>query len=245
MSEKSCPKGALLNPSHKSKSPPSFCPSLSLSLSYLVCFRSPAMASDAETKGPSALRNAVGSVLGVFILVLIGVLAFSIRLFSVSSSCSRSLEDALETLDLITNVSLRTGTWLDSGIWIGAYSLRHFFSLDWLAFQVIKYESVIHEFDPYFNYRVTQVRSAWWSFYHFPFVIFLFYQQTELRTGSRFRLCTKPFLFVFYGLDGMFIRQSWYSFKKLTLIFRLTLWMYEAFFFFLSLILFIQSRIDL
>lgn len=23
--------------------------------------------------------------------------------------------------------------------------------------QVIKYESVIHEFDPYFNYRVTQV----------------------------------------------------------------------------------------
>ena len=26
-----------------------------------------------------------------------------------------------------------------------------------LCFQVIKYESVIHEFDPYFNYRVTQV----------------------------------------------------------------------------------------
>jgi dolichyl-diphosphooligosaccharide--protein glycosyltransferase len=25
--------------------------------------------------------------------------------------------------------------------------------------QVIKYESVIHEFDPYFNYRVTQVCS--------------------------------------------------------------------------------------
>jgi hypothetical protein len=25
--------------------------------------------------------------------------------------------------------------------------------------QVIKYESVIHEFDPYFNYRVTQVFS--------------------------------------------------------------------------------------
>ncbi|KAI5556947.1 hypothetical protein BDE02_18G068300 [Populus trichocarpa] len=49
------------------------------------------------------LRNAFGNVLSFFILLLIGVLAFSIRLFS-----------------------------------------------------VIKYESVIHEFDPYFNYRVTQ-----------------------------------------------------------------------------------------
>ena len=27
--------------------------------------------------------------------------------------------------------------------------------------QVIKYESVIHEFDPYFNYRVTQVAFLW------------------------------------------------------------------------------------
>lgn len=53
--------------------------------------------------GPSALRNASGNVLCFFILLLIGVIAFSIRLFS-----------------------------------------------------VIKYESVIHEFDPYFNYRVTQ-----------------------------------------------------------------------------------------
>ena len=26
-----------------------------------------------------------------------------------------------------------------------------------LYWQVVKYESVIHEFDPYFNYRVTQV----------------------------------------------------------------------------------------
>nr|TKS16402.1 hypothetical protein D5086_0000024500 [Populus alba] len=49
------------------------------------------------------LRNAFGNVLSFFILLLIGVLAFSIRLFS-----------------------------------------------------VIKYESAIHEFDPYFNYRVTQ-----------------------------------------------------------------------------------------
>ena len=29
--------------------------------------------------------------------------------------------------------------------------------LSLLAAQVIKYESVIHEFDPYFNFRVTQV----------------------------------------------------------------------------------------
>ncbi|KAK3024915.1 hypothetical protein RJ639_043230, partial [Escallonia herrerae] len=56
-----------------------------------------------ETAKDSALRHAFGNVLSFFILVLIGVLAFSIRLFS-----------------------------------------------------VIKYESVIHEFDPYFNYRVTQ-----------------------------------------------------------------------------------------
>ncbi|KAI3857588.1 hypothetical protein MKW98_028852 [Papaver atlanticum] len=49
------------------------------------------------------LRNAFGGVLSLFILLLIGILGFSIRLFS-----------------------------------------------------VIKYESVIHEFDPYFNYRVTQ-----------------------------------------------------------------------------------------
>ncbi|KAL7239950.1 hypothetical protein ACSBR2_005752 [Camellia fascicularis] len=51
----------------------------------------------------SSLRYAFGNVLSFLILFLIGLLAFSIRLFS-----------------------------------------------------VIKYESVIHEFDPYFNYRVTQ-----------------------------------------------------------------------------------------
>ncbi|XP_052198939.1 dolichyl-diphosphooligosaccharide--protein glycosyltransferase subunit STT3A [Diospyros lotus] len=60
------------------------------------------MAASEDAKG-STLRYAFGSVLSCFILLLIGVLAFSIRLFS-----------------------------------------------------VIKYESVIHEFDPYFNYRVTQ-----------------------------------------------------------------------------------------
>ncbi|EXB59788.1 Dolichyl-diphosphooligosaccharide--protein glycosyltransferase subunit STT3 [Morus notabilis] len=56
-----------------------------------------------ETSRGTTLRNAFGNVFSFFILILIGVLAFSIRLFS-----------------------------------------------------VIKYESVIHEFDPYFNYRVTQ-----------------------------------------------------------------------------------------
>ncbi|KAK9049662.1 hypothetical protein SSX86_031371, partial [Deinandra increscens subsp. villosa] len=56
-----------------------------------------------QTPASSTLRFAFGNVLAFFILLLIGVLAFSIRLFS-----------------------------------------------------VIKYESVIHEFDPYFNYRVTQ-----------------------------------------------------------------------------------------
>lgn len=54
------------------------------------------------TDAQSSLRHAFDNVLVFFILILISVLAFSIRLFS-----------------------------------------------------VIKYESVIHEFDPYFNYRVT------------------------------------------------------------------------------------------
>ncbi|CAO2178296.1 unnamed protein product [Urochloa humidicola] len=62
--------------------------------------------SPAASGGTGRLRNAFGGVLCAFTLLLIGVLAFSIRLFS-----------------------------------------------------VIKYESVIHEFDPYFNYRVTQFLS--------------------------------------------------------------------------------------
>ncbi|KAG6473029.1 hypothetical protein ZIOFF_066936 [Zingiber officinale] len=69
----------------------------------LPCLIQPSMADPSEAKGEGSLRKAFGGVLGVFILLLIGTLAFSIRLFS-----------------------------------------------------VIKYESVIHEFDPYFNYRVTQ-----------------------------------------------------------------------------------------
>ncbi|KAI5019454.1 hypothetical protein ZWY2020_044342 [Hordeum vulgare] len=60
----------------------------------------------APAPAPGRLRNAFGGVLCAFTLLLIGVLAFSIRLFS-----------------------------------------------------VIKYESVIHEFDPYFNFRVTQFLS--------------------------------------------------------------------------------------
>uniref|UniRef100_A0ACD5VZF1 Uncharacterized protein n=1 Tax=Avena sativa TaxID=4498 RepID=A0ACD5VZF1_AVESA len=62
-------------------------------------------ASTATSDG-DRLRKASGGLLCAFTLLLIGVLAFSIRLFS-----------------------------------------------------VIKYESVIHEFDPYFNYRVTQYLS--------------------------------------------------------------------------------------
>ncbi|KAK4727628.1 hypothetical protein R3W88_032545 [Solanum pinnatisectum] len=61
------------------------------------------MAASSDTVTPSSLHLAFGNVFSLFILILIGVLAFSIRIFS-----------------------------------------------------VIKYESVIHEFDPYFNYRVTQ-----------------------------------------------------------------------------------------
>ncbi|XP_042036456.1 dolichyl-diphosphooligosaccharide--protein glycosyltransferase subunit STT3A [Salvia splendens] len=56
-----------------------------------------------ETSQSATFRHAFGNVLSFTVLLLIGVMAFSIRLFS-----------------------------------------------------VIKYESVIHEFDPYFNYRVTQ-----------------------------------------------------------------------------------------
>ncbi|KAJ3670976.1 hypothetical protein LUZ60_008402 [Juncus effusus] len=70
---------------------------------------------DPKPEASSSLRNAFGAVLSVFILLLIGILAFSIRLFS-----------------------------------------------------VIKYESVIHEFDPYFNYRVTQflVKNGIYDFWN-------------------------------------------------------------------------------
>ncbi|KAH7572252.1 hypothetical protein JRO89_XS04G0228000 [Xanthoceras sorbifolium] len=91
---------------YKTKAPYSLTLSLPLDIYFQlksVTHFWPSMAAAAETSSQRTLRNAFGSVLAFFILLLIGVLAFSIRLFS-----------------------------------------------------VIKYESVIHEFDPYFNYRVTQ-----------------------------------------------------------------------------------------
>ncbi|KAI3524649.1 hypothetical protein L1887_03311 [Cichorium endivia] len=82
--------------------------SRALTKPHIRGFRRPLMAVPVDaiikqSTPSSSLRFAFGNVLAFFILLLIGVLAFSIRLFS-----------------------------------------------------VIKYESVIHEFDPYFNYRVTQ-----------------------------------------------------------------------------------------
>ncbi|KAG9148864.1 hypothetical protein Leryth_020827 [Lithospermum erythrorhizon] len=74
------------------------------------------MAASSEAVKPSTVRHAFGNVFSIFILLLIGVLGFSIRLFS-----------------------------------------------------VIKYESVIHEFDPYFNYRVTQflTKNGIYDFWNF------------------------------------------------------------------------------
>ncbi|MFS7898933.1 putative dolichyl-diphosphooligosaccharide--protein glycotransferase [Helianthus anomalus] len=86
----------------------------------------------------STLRFAFGNVLAFFILLLIGVLAFSIRLFS-----------------------------------------------------VIKYESVIHEFDPYFNYRVTQVLILRFDFYDLvEFAGFEYYRMCNFT-------CRMNFLFVY------------------------------------------------
>lgn len=68
-----------------------------------------------EPSQSATFRHAFGNVISFSVLLLIGVIAFSIRLFS-----------------------------------------------------VIKYESVIHEFDPYFNYRVTQylVKSGVYDFWN-------------------------------------------------------------------------------
>ena len=52
------------------------------------------MAASSETKGEGTLRKAFGGVLGFFILLLIGALAFSIRLFSVSPA---TLDPSLTT----------------------------------------------------------------------------------------------------------------------------------------------------
>jgi dolichyl-diphosphooligosaccharide--protein glycosyltransferase len=90
-------------------------------------------ASTAASDG-DRLRKASGGVLCAFTLLLIGVLAFSIRLFSVRSI----------PLDPAANYI--------------PYAIACFNCHLGGVPQVIKYESVIHEFDPYFNYRVTQVR---------------------------------------------------------------------------------------
>lgn len=74
-----------------------------MSAAELCCWRPTSLLAMASSRSTHA---AFGSILSAVILLLIGLLAFSIRLFS-----------------------------------------------------VIKYESVIHEFDPYFNYRVTQYLS--------------------------------------------------------------------------------------
>jgi dolichyl-diphosphooligosaccharide---protein glycosyltransferase len=94
--------------------------------------------SPAAAGGGGRLRNAFGGVLCAFTLLLIGVVAFSIRLFSVRSVSPPSFQiqfgarKALPELCVCSRVMP-------------------------VAAQVIKYESVIHEFDPYFNFRVTQV----------------------------------------------------------------------------------------
>ncbi|KAH0937224.1 hypothetical protein HID58_004685, partial [Brassica napus] len=87
----------------------------------------------------SAMRNAFGTVLSALILVLIGVLAFSIRLFSVSYT----------HISAPLIYSNKLGSRSD---YLGS-------ATDRCSLNVIKYESVIHEFDPYFNYRVTQFLS--------------------------------------------------------------------------------------
>lgn len=95
-------------------------------------------ASSPAANGGGRLRNAFGGVLSAFTLLLIGVLAFSIRLFSVRSVLPPSLQ-----IQFVARKAL-----LELCVCSYVMSVRA---------QVIKYESVIHEFDPYFNFRVTQV----------------------------------------------------------------------------------------
>ncbi|KAK9681464.1 hypothetical protein RND81_10G004800 [Saponaria officinalis] len=113
-------------------------------------------ATESAINNGSSLRHASGNVLAVFILILIGVLSFSIRLFS-----------------------------------------------------VIKYESVIHEFDPYFNYRVTQVStgpSNWWngvswinSHRRHTTVVIEFFEHSFDRGNCLCVYCTNIFGFCFMG----------------------------------------------
>ena len=105
--------------------------------------------STAAGGGDGRLRNAFGGVLCAFTLLLIGVLAFSIRLFSVRSVLDPEAPDPVRCSQIAPELCL-----LMRCVAVGA--------------QVIKYESVIHEFDPYFNFRVTQVRLL------VPFTLLLF-----------------------------------------------------------------------
>lgn len=64
--------------------------------------------------------------------------------------------------------------------------------------QVIKYESVIHEFDPYFNYRVTQV--LFFSNKNCPFFlnIYVFYSAV----ANNIKLCEQWIIGMFVGFSS-------------------------------------------
>ncbi len=69
---------------------------------------------------------------------------------SSSSSSSSSSEDNLELL--IVNL-----TWLGSCIVISHYFILMAYNIRLIAIK--EFGTVIHEFDPYFNYRATEVRK--------------------------------------------------------------------------------------
>lgn len=56
--------------------------------------------------------------------------------------------DKIGTMRLFATLAVASKYLALTGICVLAFSIR--------LFSIIKYESVIHEFDPYFNYRVTQ-----------------------------------------------------------------------------------------
>jgi hypothetical protein len=109
-----------------------------------------ANAAAAPAPAPGRLRNAFGGVLCAFTLIFIGVLAFSIRIFSVRSDPQPVPPDPARSSD---------GAFPELCFFLRVSSFR--------VPQVIKYESVIHEFDPYFNFRVTQVRFDRFHFFWF------------------------------------------------------------------------------
>lgn len=130
---------------------------------------------------PAALRHAFGNVLSFFILLLIGVLAFSIRLFSVSFSPAFIFSPSDFLRQFRSNRLLCLLTWLSLAFGVSRCNFDRFRFVclfGWLA-QVIKYESVIHEFDPYFNYRVTQVCHFTGFFWINALLPFVFHIQLE------------------------------------------------------------------